>query len=218
MLSVHIRHILTLVVCLLCLTAIAAPHEDSPNPKTEDMSEGETIDPRRTENISISEPPPVAVSDSTSKSFRKSDYFYPYRKELDIHAGVVFGIEDSSDDEDLMNAIIGFGYMLPREVSPKWVLGADLSLVGHGHLWAQRRIVYREKSSFRPFYQYGLMHKVVPDEKFSSFSNWDNYLARAGIGFADILRPPRSVQLELNLAVGMKDVLVTFTYGYAWGH
>ena len=101
--------------------------------------------------------------------------------------------------------------------SPKWELGADLSFVGHGHVHVSRRTIYNEKGAFRPYYELGIMHKVVPDEKFASLSNWDNYLFRFGIGLSNILHPPKSVQLELEVAVGPEDVLAFFSYGYAWG-
>ncbi|MCB0350286.1 MAG: hypothetical protein KDD38_03825, partial [Bdellovibrionales bacterium] len=74
-----------------------------------------------------------------------------------------------------------------------------------------------EKGAFRPYYELGIMHKVVPDEKFASLSNWDNYLFRFGIGLSNILHPPKSVQLELEVAVGPEDILAFFSYGYAWG-
>jgi hypothetical protein len=196
----------------------AAPHLDAPNPSVKEDPPATTLDPARLENLSFSE----INSDGNSMEkfvtyFNKRDYYYPYRKELGVHAGVVFGFQDSSDDANLMNALLGIDYLLPSGESPRWNVGADFSFVGHEHFYVMRRIVYNEKGSFRPYYEYGLMHKFVPKEKFASTSNWDNYLLRTGIGLADIVHPPKSVDLKLEFAVGAKDFLMFFTYGYTWG-
>ena len=149
--------------------------------------------------------------------FAIEPYSSEFKKEFEAHVGLVFGLRDSSDDDDLMNALIGFRYVLPRQLAPKWEVGADLSTVGHGHGYVARKHIYNEKGSFRPFYTYGLLHKFVPDEKFASLSNAENYLVRGSLGLADIVRHPKSVQLELVLAIGQEDILAMFTYGYAWG-
>lgn len=224
------QRFLTLVVGSLFLIgvvdhALAKPHYDSPKgvEREDEIASDATSVPsensnERDANLAITQPPEKNfVVDELVTKFNKSTYFYPYRQEFELHLGAVFGIRDSSDDKDLMNVLMGFSYMLPRLESPKWKVGADLSGVGHGHLHVVRRKIFNEKGSFRPYYDMGVMHKFVPDEKMASLTNWDNYLARFGVGFADILKPPRSVQLELNVAAGTKDFLVMFTYGYAWG-
>jgi hypothetical protein len=152
-----------------------------------------------------------------SRRFSKADYFYPYRQTLSPRVGTIFGLRDSSDEKDLMNLLMGFNYLIPRHSSPQFEVGADLSLANHGHLNFMRRHIYNERGSFRPYYKYGVTHKIVAKEKFATFSNWDNYLARMGVGFEDIVRPPRSLRLELEAAVGAEDVFVVFTYGYSFG-
>lgn len=178
----------------------------------------------RQENISITPVQlPAGQSENLSdealrvKLFDRSTYYYPYRQELELHAGAVYGVQDSSDDPDEVNEYLGFSYMLPRLESPKWIFGADLSLVGHGHVHVSRRHIRREKSAFRPFYQYGLLQKFVPEEKFASLSNWENYLLRLSVGFAVLTIPPGSAQLELAGAIGAEDTLVMLTLGYVWG-
>lgn len=219
MLSFRNLLFLTLVLAVSHKTAWSKTHEDAPPAKTisEDFEQVE-VDPQKVENISISESHQNAlIPDALITKFNKENYYHPYRQEINVHGGVVLGVQDSSDDKDLMNVLIGFSYMLPKIESPKWVAGADLSFVGHGHFYLVRRFIYNEKGSFRPFYHYGVMHKYVPEDKFASLSNWDNYLVRLGVGLADIIKPPKSVELELNVAAGTEDVLVMFTYGYSWG-
>jgi hypothetical protein len=113
--------------------------------------------------------------------------------------------------------LLGFNYLIPKQSSPQWEVGADLSLASQGHINVMRRFIYNERGSFRPYYKYGVMHKFVADEKFASLSNWENYLGKIGIGFEDILRPPRSLRLELEAAMGAEDIFVMFTYGYSYG-
>jgi hypothetical protein len=222
MLRLSFRHILTLVVLLISCIVHSTPHLDAPTSPAPESAEEESASDAVTrlgqrENISITEVPQKMTIDEFANRFNKRDYYYSYRQELEVHVGTVFGIQDSSDDTDLVNALLGFSYLLPNDVSPKWELGANLSFVGHGHIHGVRRHIYNEKGSFRPYYEYGLMHKFVPDEKMASFSNWENYMALATVGLSDIQSPPRSVQVELQLAVGAEDVLAMFTFGYAWG-
>ena len=178
-----------------------------------DKSQGET-NPETLENIVVTPAPTVTEK---QLDLNKSQYYYAYKKELDFHIGGVLGIEDSSEDEDEINMIFGFSYLLPKKTSPKYVAGADLSTVGHGHFYFARRSIYNETSSFRPYLDYGLMHKFVPDEKGASFSNWENYLLRVGAGFGDLRTPPKSAKFDVNFAIGTEDVLLLLTYGYAWG-
>jgi hypothetical protein len=216
------RYILTLVetlmVCFCGNSVWATPHYDSPQPITQGDTLDHEPDPQKIENISITPAPETRANvDDLVRRFNKSNYYYPYKQEVGAHIGLVFGFRDSSESKQLMNGLIGFDYLLPSHTSPKWEAGADLSAVGHGHIHVVRRFIYNEKGSFRPYYGYGLMHKVVPEDKFATLSNWDNYLLRADIGLEDIVRPPRSVKLDLFIAIGAKDMLAMFTYGWAWG-
>lgn len=209
-------------------TAWSAPHEDAPT-QVQQNAEGPALDrvdsikpPDQNvlENISVTPPPPSNARNSVrdwASRFDKGNYYYPYRKEIEAHFGIVLGITDSSDDEDLMNYVVGFNYLLPKQLSPRWSVGADLSTVGNGHLHVARRFIYNEKGAFRPFYEYGGMHKIVPDERMSSFSNSDNYLLWGAVGFNDIRRPPKSVTCQLQAAIGLEDFLVMMTLGYSWG-
>ncbi len=230
------RNILTLVwLCLCTITLVffcesptfASTHEDAPTKTSEDaeglgadLNGGKTPDPSLLENIAVTPPPPSDAHNSMkdwAARFDKRNYYYPYRKEFEVHAGIVLGILDSSEDEDFMNYVFGFNYLLPKQLSPRWSVGADLSTVGRGHLHVARRFIYNEKGAFRPFYEYGGMHKIVPDEKLSSFSNSENYLLWGAVGFSDIRHPPKSVTCQLQAGIGLKDFLVMLTLGYTWG-
>lgn len=213
---------LTLVEIMICSLAPsyahANPHYDAASRVRSDENVEKAPNPESAENLSVGQVPQRTnrVDDYAARRSRRN-YYYAYRQELDLHAGVVFGFQDSSDDEDLMNGLVGFSYVAPSLQSRRWVFGADLATVGYGHLHISKRKTYNEKGSIRPYYDLGLMQKLVPDEKLASFSNWDNYLFRIGIGFGTLMTPPKSSKLDLHLAVGKEDVLLLFTYGHAWG-
>jgi hypothetical protein len=213
--------VLTLALTLLgVISSSAAPHSEAPSARTE--SEDDTpVVPKNIEDLSVT-PVPMTASpktdiDSFVARYNRENYYFPYRQELIAHAGVVIGLRDSSSSSRLINPIVGFDYILPREFSPKYESGADLSVfTGRGHLWFMRRHIANEKGAFRPFYSYGIMHNFVPDERLASFSNYSNYLLRTAVGLENIMRPPKSAIVDLSLAVGQKDILVLFTYGASW--
>lgn len=197
---------------------LARTHDEAPAPsKVQDVDE--VAPPEKTENVSITptEPPKGEVEAFVGK-FNRDSYFYPYKKEIMARAGIVIGFRDSSDPRNVINPLIGFNYMIPSEFSPKYEVGADISFsTNRGHMWVMKRNIFNEKGSFRPYYNFGVMNNVVPSENLASFSNSENYLIRFGGGLENIIRPPRSGVVELELAVGRKDLLVIFTYGASWG-
>lgn len=226
-----VRQFLTLVLILnlaVISMAFAKPHSEMPQTTSvpsshvqEEASEAapeEVPTPYANDLMSITEvgDEPKNISEF-AKHYSKENYFYPYRQSLTPRVGLLFGLRDSSDEDDIMNVLLGFNYLVKRAASPHWELGADLSLASHGHINVMRRHIHNERGSFRPYYKYGFTHKLVSDEKFASFSNFENYLARVGVGFEDILRPPRSLRLELEAAVGIEDTFIIFTYGYSYG-
>lgn len=216
--------ILTLVLLLTCGSAAASPHKDVPivtNNTAEISSAPNSTDETNevSENLAITAAPKLeqnVISDLILK-YNKSDYYYSYRKEFAIQAGVILGVVDSSDDKDFVNYVLGFNYVLPRAIGPRWSIGADLLTTERGHLHLAKRKIYNEKGAFRPFYEAGLLHKIVPRENLAGLSNIENFLLWGVVGFSDIQQPPRSVQCQLQVALGLTDILIMITYGYSWG-
>lgn len=224
-------NILTLVLSTICgLTfffntvnsvSAAAPHAEAPaivNQSQENI-DGSVDNKKINENLVITPAPNLdqSILRDLILRYNRSDYFYPYSEELDIRIGVVLGVADSSDDKDFVNYIFGFNYLLPLTANTRWSVGVDLSTVGNGHLHFAKRRIYNDKGAFRPFYELGIMHKIVPDEKFASLSNVENYLLWGAVGFSNTQLPSRSVQYQLQAALGAKDFLIIMTCGYAWG-
>lgn len=198
-------------------SALAAPHTDGPDPKKAEDPD-QIASPEKLENVTLTPAPPPRSVGAFVARFNRDDFLYSYKQELILHFGVVFGFKDSSNAKEIINPIAGFDYILPRPFSPKFEMGADISpLANRGHLWFMQRHIANEKGSFRPYYSYGLMNNVNPDEQFASFSNGQNYLARVAVGFENIVRPPKSAVVELVLAVGAQDMFALFTYGTSWG-
>jgi hypothetical protein len=224
-------NILTLVLAIFAaLTSTlsasrvyANPHTEAPQAKDTKEEEPETPPPPAYTNDFLSVTPvtaPAKDMSEMSRKFSKADYFYPYRQALTPRIGLDFVLRHNDEDEDndkIMNLMFGFNYLIKKDSSPQWEVGADLSLANQAYINVMRRYIYNERGSFRPYYKYGVMHKTVADQKFASFSNWNNYLAKVGMGFEDIIRPPRSLRLELEAAMGAKDIFIMFTYGYSFG-
>lgn len=205
-----------LTLVLFQPAGFASPHNEAPPDQTEKVDET-PVDQSVTDRISITPVAPPKTTDEYSRAFSREDYFYNHRKAITVHGGFVFGFQDSSDDEDLVNGIIGVSYLLPWNTRIKTEVGADLSFVGNGHFTIMRRRIYNDKSAYRPYYRYGLMLISDPDDKLAFISDWDRYLARAGVGFEDSRWPSKSLRVELEFAVGTKDVLGLFSLGYVWG-
>jgi hypothetical protein len=196
----------------------ANPHTDAPTKVSAEEAGQIVVDEQKLENISVTPAPAKrATLDDFITHYNRKNYYYPYRQELALFVGAIFSIKDSFEDSESYHGLLGFSYLLPSQFSPKWEFAAALATVGDGLISFSRRSIYNEKGAFRPYFEIGLTNKLVPDEKFATFSNWDNYLVRFALGLADIRQPPRSAQLELEIAAGADDILVLFTYGAAWG-
>lgn len=205
-----------LTLVLLPAAGFARPHNEAPVDQTESVDDS-AVDPMVKDRVVITPVKATGAMEEYSRRFSKDSYFYNHRKAITARSGVVFGFQDSSDDEDLMNGLIGVAYLLPWNRMPKTEVGIDLSFVGHGHLTVMQRKIFNYQGSFRPYYRYGLMLIADPDDKLAFFSDWEKYLGRVGVGFEDIQKPSQSLRVELEFAAGTKDLLGIFTVGYVWG-
>jgi hypothetical protein len=151
------------------------------------------------------------------REFNREDYLHSARQSVFLFLGGVANVVDGSKSDDLLNFSGGFLWELPKRFSPKMEAGVTWTNADIGHVNIARKHIVNEKGAFRPFYRYGLMLKLVADQQTSTVSNLDNYLLRAGVGLEDIVKPPRSVRMDLDLAVGQKDVWILLQYGYSWG-
>lgn len=203
---------------VLCVCgAVAKPHLDTPIGSSANDDVNNPSRPELIENSSIT--PVKSGHPGALEGFNKKNYYHAYRQSLSLFFGATFGEEpaDVDEEKESMEYIAGFAWLLPSQYSPHWDAEASLSTSENAHVSVMRRYTRNEKGAFRPFYRYGLMHKVVAEERFASFSNWDNYLARVGLGLEDTSEPPRSLRIVVDVAVGKEDAIVMLTCGYTWG-
>jgi len=211
--------ILVLVLFAPCLGG-SAPHSDVPADNTERAAPG---DPGPDEAFLLQTTTLTPVEgrlgkmDEFIQTFDRRNYYHPYRQSLFVYLGAVVALKDSADFDDLIGYSAGFTWELPKALSPKWEVGATWTTAELGQITVGRKHIINEKSALRPFYRYGFVLKVDPDDQAAVVSNFDNYLLRAGVGLENIIRPPRSGRMDLDLAVGQDDIWIMFNYGYAWG-
>lgn len=203
---------------LVGVTLSAKPHSDSPEAKVESEPVMGETDALVLDNLSAS-PNPLGNSrlDEFVRTFNKDDYYHAYRQSIFAYVGAVMGSIDSQDSVGLINYMFGFTWELPKALSPKYEVGAAWATMNAGQMSFSRKIIYNEKGAIRPFYKYGLILKIEPDDQAANLTDTENFLIRAGVGLEDIKKPPKSVRVDLDLAIGKNDLWVMFQYGYSWG-
>ena len=213
------------VAILLFLTlvgtgAFASPHDDAPPPtdKAAETQDIDTEDPVLLENTSITEVPVRSGRmQEFVQRFDRQNYYHAYRQSVTAHLGSVIALKDSTDSDSLMSIAAGFLWQPKKQFSPMWEYGATWVSSGLGQILATRKHVTNEKGAFRPFYKYGVGLKIDPDEQAANLVDFDNLMLRAGVGLENILKPPRSVRMDLDLVIGKDDMWIVFLYGYSWG-
>jgi hypothetical protein len=207
------------ILTLVCVEAAGAPHGDAPRPEDieAEAPAGETESPLILDNTSITVPPTRSRFEEYMQKFNRRDYYHSFRQSIYVHLGAIVALENSTDYDHLMALSSGFMWQPRKQFSPKWEVGAAWSMMGVGQIVGMRKHIYNEKAAFRPFYKYGVTLKIDPDEQSANVSDFENYMLRAGVGLESILKPPRSVRLDLDVALGQDDLWILFQYGYAWG-
>lgn len=206
-----------LTLVLLESISVASPHKEAPRDQTETV-EDQPVDPALLNGVAITPVPvnPKAV-DEYSRAFSKENYFYKHKKAITAHAGTFYGFEDSSGNGDTFNSLIGVSYLFPWKGPTKTEAGVDLTFIGHGFVTVMQRRIHNENSSFRPYFRYGVMLNIDPDDKLAAVSDWKTYLGRVGIGFEDTGTPSQSLRIEFDVAAGAQDLMALFSVGYVWG-
>ncbi|MEQ1664151.1 MAG: hypothetical protein ABL927_02095 [Bdellovibrionales bacterium] len=219
----HFATIVLLMIISFSKFTLAAPHYDAPaSPQPEQEIEaggiGSAISPETFDNLAVTEkewsPPAIR---KMVQEFNKSNYYYSYKQEFDIRLNAFFDLRFAPDKKEFIVPAIGFDYNSMKNRDFKYKAGADFTYKGDGSAHFLIVKVFNETGSFRPFYQYGLMYHAAPEDQLAGASNWENYLLRAGVGFSDIVAPPRSVKINLDFAIGASAIYLLFSYGPSWG-
>lgn len=139
-------------------------------------------------------------------------YVYPYRQALAPRLGFLI----STEDDPRYTYLLGIAYLWPRHSSPQAELAADAVPEIGGHIHFSVKNIWFERNHFRPFWLYGVTHEAVPEDHLATFLNLDNYFARVGAGFEDVIALPKSTRLEIALLAGLKKQMVVIGFGYSW--
>ena len=164
------------------------------------------------QNLNVSKP-------STKPSINSSqNYHYPFIQSVSPRIGTLIVTETFSEDiGNSFKMLYGFNYMLPQNISPQFEVGADIIKGFNGQIHAGKRWIINERTSFRPFYKLGVTVAAVGREGLATFANFENYMARASIGFEDYYKKPMSFRWELEVALGTENLFLYLTFGYSWG-
>lgn len=196
----------TIVLIFAHPRAFASPQEDFP----EDTSPEATAAPKPIdENMSISEAPHVDGTSMKKPSLR----YYPYTQEFTIRTGLASTLYPWQASEH----VVGFQYMLPKFLSPKFEAGADLHGNGEGHLHFGLRWILRERSYFRPSYKLALDHHLESKENLATVARLSNYYIRGGVAVEFTVWNPVSVRLEMESFISTKDTWGEGTLGLTYG-
>ncbi|MCB0355743.1 MAG: hypothetical protein KDD40_01990 [Bdellovibrionales bacterium] len=163
------------------------------------------------ENLILTQPPIVNPRSTLENN-------YPYTQSFSPRIGTLVDVQNISEElGNSFHMLYGITYMFPRNRSPQLEVGADIIKNHNGQFHASKRWIINERTSFRPFYKLGVTVAAIGREGLATFTNIDNYLARASVGFEDYYKRPMSFRWELELSLGLEDVFLYLNFGYSWG-
>jgi hypothetical protein len=201
----------TIVLILLQTKSWAAPSPDVPDaPKTQDQngSAAEALPPG--ENMSITPAPPVPKVPAKDPSLR----YYTAKQALTVRGGIAMNLSDN--DAETEN-LLGVQYLVPKFLSPRIEIGADLHTDDSGHIHAGLRKLFSERSYFRPSVKAGLDVLLIGEEQLASAGNINNYYMRTGAAIEYVFWNPYSVRLEAEILFGLKRTQSEFSLGLSRG-
>lgn len=194
----------TIVLFLIGTNLWASPSPEVPQaPITESPSAGPPLD----DSLVISDVGPITKPQTTEASY------YPYRQQFTFRVGTASELSRSQ----LTDTVIGFQYLLPKFLSPKWEAGADLHKEGQSHLSFGLRWIIDERSYFRPSFKLSVDHRLQPEHGLVSFAHYDNYFARATGTLEYVFASPYSIRLEPEVMVGLNGYIICVTLGLSHG-
>ncbi len=206
---------LTLVLLSFCFDAHSAPSDEidlyNKNKTTEEAVQQNETDDSKTDRISITPPPR-----SDKKKKKTTSLYYPYKQSMSPRLGFVLD-PDILEENGEIPVVLGLSYMLPRTHTPQVEFTFDLLTNSKAHFSGMLRRIFYEREAFRPYIKAGATVQLDASERLAAFSDWDNYLARASIGFEDAIKLPMSVRIEIEVAANTHDQMLIFNFGYSWG-
>lgn len=163
------------------------------------------------ENLILTQPPPPP-------KIKKNSHFYPYTQSVSPRLGTLVNLHEFREDMgSSFKMLYGFSYLFPRNHSPQLEVGADIIESLNGQFHIAKRWIINERYSFRPYYKLGATVVALGREGLATFTNIDNYLAKASLGLEDYYKEPMSLRWELEVGGGLEYFFLYLTFGYSWG-
>ncbi len=160
------------------------------------------------ENLSIAEPGPT----DPNLKFTPPKY-YSHHQQLTLR----FGSTSELSPVRFTDYLLGFQYLFPKFLSPKWEAGADMIKDGQGHLHAGVRWIHNERDYFRPSYKLSLDHLADADQRLATLAKIDNYFVRLSATLEYVFLNPYSLRFEPEFLFNHKDSHVMITLGLSRG-
>lgn len=198
---------LVIALVLNSISVSASPIREAPPPATQE-SEPETgrrLDP----NMSVAAPTPDPDSDFSESEGPVDPGYYAYQQALTFR----LGLASATDAFDPSQFIIGFQYLLPKFLSPKFEIGADAVDQGRGHVFGGVRWIGNERGFFRPSAKLSVDHLFEGSKGLSTLAHHENYFVRASATLEWVVAPPTSLRLELEGLANVDTSLVVLTIG-----
>lgn len=199
----------TIVLILLQPKSHAAPTPEVPeSPKAEEQwGDGKSAD----ENMAVTPAAPVQITQPKSNSLR----YYTARQAVTVRAGFALNLSNSDEDTE---TLLGVQYLMPKFLSPRLEIGADLHSDDSGHIHAGLRKVFSERSYFRPSLKAGLDVLLKGEEQLASTGNINNYYVRTAATLEQVVWYPNSIRLETEILFGLKRLhsITTLGFSRAW--
>ncbi|MCB0414709.1 MAG: hypothetical protein KDD50_10275 [Bdellovibrionales bacterium] len=193
--------------------AFASPDRDAPiDVQQEELNPASDEPPLNmqleAEGYSITPPPPMPQR----KNLIRNEY--TSTQAITVRLGSFIDLKDNGNSG---KAMFGGSYLFEKIYSPKWELGADMISNAQGLIHLFRKTIFTERSSFRPYYKYGLSHLLIPKESLASIVNYKNYMISGGVGFEYLMVNPISVRLDFEAHTGVQFASSNFNLGFSFG-
>lgn len=194
----------TIVLFFVSTSLWASPSSEVPNSSgSEEQQPASVLD----DGLAISDPGHVTATEPPDARY------YPYRQQLTFRVGAASQINKTQ----LTDTVIGFQYLLPKFLSPKWEAGADLHKESRSHISFGRRWIIDERSYFRPSLKVSLDHGIQPEYGLVSFAHYENYFIRFSAAIEYVFANPYSVRIEPEVMLSADGFMVCATLGLSHG-
>jgi hypothetical protein len=198
----------TIVLIFTGARALGAPVPEVPDaPKSEETWGSEK---QSDENMALTPAPKAPLTPPARSDLR----YYTARQALTVRGGFDMDLSNSDDGSE---TVFGVQYLLPRFLSPRLEVGADLQSNADGHIHAGYRKVFSERSYFRPSLKIGADVLLDSRDQLASFGDINNYYARTSGTLEYVVWNPYSVRLEEELLFGLKHIHTITTLGLTYG-